>query len=86
YRGLVVIFLSTILFDAYDKNTIYLSLKPSNSSAANAPITPSPPFPEAICNTITIPVDPTVPATILKTHPDWQLFIDDASASRLFAN
>lgn len=41
---------------------------------------------EAICNTITKPVDPTVPATILKTHPDWQLFIDDASASRLFAN
>lgn len=41
---------------------------------------------EAIYNTITKPVNPIVPATILKTHPDWQLFIDDASASRLFAN
>lgn len=39
---------------------------------------------EAICNTITKPVDPMVPATILKTHPDWRLFIDDASAAKLF--
>lgn len=41
---------------------------------------------EAIYNTITRPIDPSVPATILKTHPDWRLFIDDASASQLFAN
>lgn len=40
---------------------------------------------EAIWNTITQPVNPQVPATILKTHPDWQLFIDDASAAKLTA-
>lgn len=39
---------------------------------------------EAIYNTITFPVTPKIPATILKTHPDWKLFIDDASASQLF--
>ena len=40
---------------------------------------------EAIFNTVTQPVSPMVPATILKTHPDWKLFIDDASAQKLFA-
>lgn len=40
---------------------------------------------DAIYQTITQPVNPNVPATILKTHPDWQLFIDTASAARLFA-
>lgn len=39
---------------------------------------------EAIYNTITKPVTPMVPATLLKTHSDWRLFIDDASASQLF--
>lgn len=39
---------------------------------------------EAVYNTITSPVSPLVPATMLKTHPDWNLFLDDASASRLF--
>ncbi len=38
---------------------------------------------EAVFNTITKPVDPSVPATILKTHRDWNLFIDSQSASRL---
>ena len=38
---------------------------------------------EAIWNTITQPVSPQVPATILKTHPDWRLFIDDAAAAKL---
>ena len=40
---------------------------------------------EAILNTITQPVSPLIPATILKTHPDWQLFIDDAAAGKLTA-
>lgn len=39
---------------------------------------------EAIHNSITKPVSPLVPGTILKTHPDWKLFIDDASAQMLF--
>lgn len=39
---------------------------------------------DAIFNTITKKVTNTVPATILKTHPDWNLFIDTDSASMLF--
>lgn len=39
---------------------------------------------DAIYKTITTPISPMVPATLLKTHPDWHLFIDDASASKLF--
>lgn len=40
---------------------------------------------EAVRNTLTSKVDPMIPATILKTHPNWNLFLDDASASGLFA-
>ena len=39
---------------------------------------------DAIYKTITTPITPMVPATLLKTHPDWHLFIDDASATKLF--
>lgn len=38
---------------------------------------------EAIYNTITKPVTSDVPATLMKTHPDWNLFIDSDSASLL---
>ena len=38
---------------------------------------------EAIYNTITGRISQDVPATILKTHPDWNLFIDRESASKL---
>ncbi len=38
---------------------------------------------EAVRKTVTYPVVPEVPATLLKTHPDWNLFIDSASASEL---
>lgn len=40
---------------------------------------------EAIYNTITGRISQDVPATILKTHPDWNLFIDKDSASKLLA-
>ena len=39
---------------------------------------------EAIFNTLTKPVDPNYPATILKTHPSWHLFIDTLSAGKIF--
>lgn len=39
---------------------------------------------KAIYDTITNSVTPMVPATLLKTHPDWNLFIDDDSAAMLF--
>lgn len=38
---------------------------------------------EAVLRTITEPVSQSVPATILKTHPDWNLFLDRDSANLL---
>ncbi|NLK13430.1 MAG: glucosamine-6-phosphate deaminase [Spirochaetales bacterium] len=40
---------------------------------------------EAVYNTITSKVDPMVPATLLKTHPDWSLYVDRESAAKLLA-
>lgn len=39
---------------------------------------------EAIYNTLTKEVTNTIPATILKTHKDWNLFIDNNSANSIF--
>ncbi|WP_320127539.1 6-phosphogluconolactonase [uncultured Sphaerochaeta sp.] len=39
---------------------------------------------KAIFDTLTQSVNPNVPATIMKGHPSWQLFIDDDSAGMLF--
>lgn len=36
---------------------------------------------EAVRNTLSQPVNNMVPATILKTHPDWNLYLDADSAS-----
>ena len=38
---------------------------------------------KAIFDTITKPVTPMVPATLLKTHSDWNLYIDDDAAKML---
>jgi glucosamine-6-phosphate deaminase len=36
---------------------------------------------EAVCKTLSNILTPNVPATTLKTHPDWHLFLDKDSAS-----
>ena len=38
---------------------------------------------QAVLNTVTQPVSPMIPATLLKTHRDWHLFLDEESASLL---
>lgn len=38
---------------------------------------------QAIYDTLTKPVNPMVPATLLKTHPNWYLYIDSDAASLL---
>jgi len=38
---------------------------------------------QAVYNTITSAIDPMIPATLLKTHSDWHLFLDKASAAKL---
>ena len=39
---------------------------------------------EAVFNTLTKKVSPAVPAGILKTHADWNLYLDPDSAARVF--
>ena len=39
---------------------------------------------EAINNTLTKKVSPSVPASILKRHPDWHLYLDTESARLMF--
>jgi glucosamine-6-phosphate deaminase len=40
---------------------------------------------EAVFKTLTSEITPAVPATMLKTHPDWHLFIDKNSASKIIS-
>jgi glucosamine-6-phosphate deaminase len=40
---------------------------------------------EAVYNTFTKTVDPMIPATLLKTHSDWNLYIDREAAKQLVA-
>ena len=39
---------------------------------------------EAVLNTLTKKVSPKIPASILKTHPDWHLYLDTNSAAKVF--
>ena len=39
---------------------------------------------QAIFNTLSRKVSPAIPASILKTHPDWNLYLDKDSASKAF--
>ncbi|OUM93663.1 MAG: glucosamine-6-phosphate deaminase [Thermobacillus sp. ZCTH02-B1] len=39
---------------------------------------------DAVYNTFMNPVDPKVPATILKTHRSWRLFLDKESAAKVY--
>ena len=39
---------------------------------------------EAVMNTLREKVNPNIPASILKTHPDWHLYLDTESAAKAF--
>ena len=39
---------------------------------------------EAIFNTLTKKLSPGIPASILKTHPDWRLYLDAESSAKVF--
>ena len=39
---------------------------------------------DAVMNTLTKKVSPNIPASILKTHPDWHLYLDAESAAKVF--
>ncbi len=40
----------------------------------------------AVKNALTQPVSPTIPASMLRMHPDWTLYLDENSASELDKN
>ena len=63
-----------------------ISMLPKQIMACKAIITVAPHKvkAQAIYDTITKSVTNMVPATLLKTHPQWYLFIDDDAASKLF--
>ena len=69
--------------DDVPKQAITMCVKQIMSCRHIVTATPHPVKAEAVRNTITQPVQPAIPATILKTHPDWHLFLDEASASLL---
>lgn len=40
---------------------------------------------EAVYNSLQSPVSQAIPASILKTHPNWNLYLDHASAAKIFS-
>jgi len=64
-----------------------ISMLPKQIMACKAIITVAPHAvkAQAIYDTVTKPVTNMIPGTLLKTHPEWYLYIDDESAAKLFA-
>lgn len=71
--------------DAVPKQAITMCVKQIMSCRHIVTAVPHRVKADAILNTVTGPVDPRVPATVLKTHPDWKLFLDRHSAARLLS-
>jgi glucosamine-6-phosphate deaminase len=70
--------------DDVPKRAITMSVKQIMKSRHIVSVVPHEVKAEAIENTLKSPVDPNVPATILKTHPNWKLYVDKQSASGFF--
>ena len=71
-------------FDAVPKQAISMTVKQILKSKCIVSIVPHTVKAEAIYNTMTKPLNNLVPATALKTHPDWNLFIDYDSAKLIY--
>lgn len=66
--------------DAVPKQAISMTVKEILKSKCIISVVPHAVKAEAVFNTMTKPLSNMVPATALKTHPDWNLFIDYNSA------
>lgn len=67
--------------DDVPKQAISMTVRQIMASECIVSVVPHAVKAEAVRNTLAQEVNPNVPATILKTHPDWSLFIDaDAAA------
>ena len=69
---------------AVPKQAISMTVKQIMSCRHIVSVVPNAVKAEAIFNTLNKPVSNMVPATILKTHPDWSLFIDYNSAKLIY--
>lgn len=67
--------------DDVPRQAISMSVRQIMACKAIVSVVPHTVKAEAVRNTISQPVNNKVPATILKTHPDWNLFLDADSAS-----
>lgn len=63
------------------KRAITMTVKQIMKSRNIVSVVPHAVKAEAIEKTLKSPVDPNVPATMLKTHPSWKLYLDKQSAS-----
>jgi len=70
--------------DAVPTHAISMSPKQILASRTIVSAVPHAAKAKAVLESLTRPVDPMVPATILKTHCDWHLFLDDNSAAQVF--
>ena len=67
--------------DDVPKQAISMTPKKIMQSRCIISIVPHAVKAEAVCNTLTKDVTNLVPATLMKTHPDWNLYIDYAAAA-----
>lgn len=70
-------------FDSVPKKAISMAPKQILSCSHIVSVVPHAVKAKAVYDTITKPVTPLVPATLLKTHPDWNLYLDEDAASLL---
>lgn len=70
--------------DAVPKEAITMTVKQILKCKAIISCVPYKVKAKAILDTLTEPINNMVPATILKTHSDWHLFVDEDSASLLY--
>ena len=67
--------------DAVPRQAITMTVPQIMSARCIVTVAPHAVKAEAIRNTLAQPVNNMVPATILKTHPDWNLYLDAESAA-----
>ncbi len=70
--------------DDVPKQAITMSVQQILKSRHIISVVPNPSKAQAIASTMSSNVNPLVPATILKTHDNWQLYLDQYSSSQIF--
>lgn len=69
--------------DSVPKQAVSMSVFQILQSKAIVSVVPHAVKARAVKNTLTLPVSPSIPAAMLKMHPDWTLYLDDNSAYEL---